>query len=90
MDINVFPGETFGAKVANAAKSLGADVLSPNFVADNSPVQDPALAGFIPFTTKEMVNQAHANGMKAKPWTVSLDGFFLGSKRAHTSFRSTD
>lgn len=71
LDINVFPGETFGAKVANAAKSLGADVLSPNFVADNSPVQDPALAGFIPFTTKEMVNQAHANGMKAKPWTVN-------------------
>ncbi|TFK76789.1 PLC-like phosphodiesterase [Pluteus cervinus] len=70
LDISTFPGATLGVKIANAAKSIDADILSPNFVADGSPVQDPALPGFIPFTTKDMVEQAHELGMLVKPWTV--------------------
>lgn len=70
LDVNSFPGDTAGARIANAAKSIGADILSPNFVDDVSPTQDPAVVGFIPFTTKEMVVQAQELGMQVKPWTV--------------------
>ncbi|RDB28841.1 Glycerophosphoryl diester phosphodiesterase [Hypsizygus marmoreus] len=65
-----FPGTTIDVKIANAAKSIKADVLSPSAVSGKSPVPDPTQAGYIPFTTKEMVDRAHQVGMTVKPWTV--------------------
>ncbi|KAF9458356.1 PLC-like phosphodiesterase [Collybia nuda] len=65
-----FPGNTTGVQLANAAHSINAQVLSPLDVDSASPVLDPTLPGFIPFTTKEMIDQAHTVGMVVKPWTV--------------------
>lgn len=52
-----------------AAASIGADFLSPVATAYASPVADPALPGYIPFTNKTMVDAAHRYGMQIKPWT---------------------
>lgn len=67
-----FPGATTGVQLANAAHSIKAEVLSPLDVDSASPVLDPTQPGFIPFTTKEMIDQAHKVGMVVKTWTVSL------------------
>ena len=54
--------------VLRAATSFGADAISPvHGDPQGSSVIDP---GYQPFTTKEMVDQAHAAGMKVIPWTV--------------------
>ncbi|KAH6917974.1 PLC-like phosphodiesterase [Coprinopsis sp. MPI-PUGE-AT-0042] len=60
LDLNSFPGGTLGAKIAQAAKSIGSVTLSPN-------------AGALPglFTTKEMVDEAHRLGLGVVPWTVN-------------------
>lgn len=52
-----------------AAVSIGADFLSPVATSYASPVNDPALPGYIPFTNKTMVDAAHRVGMQVKPWT---------------------
>ena len=64
-----FPGNTVGEHLAYAAGSIKAGILSPTAVAAGT---DPALPGYIPFTTKEMINQAHKLGVAVKPWTVSF------------------
>ncbi|PFH46642.1 hypothetical protein AMATHDRAFT_183195 [Amanita thiersii Skay4041] len=69
--IQDFPGGSVGAQVANAANSINADILSPTATATTSPVDDPSLPGYIPFTTKDMIDAAHADGMSVLPWTVS-------------------
>ncbi|KAH9927528.1 PLC-like phosphodiesterase [Epithele typhae] len=35
------------------------------------PVPDPDMDGYVPFTTREMIDTAHRLGMKVKPWTVN-------------------
>ncbi len=59
LDLSAFPGPGLDQKVAQAAKYIRADVLSPAAVSDYSPVNDPKALGFIPFTTKvsERVSQ---------------------------------
>jgi glycerophosphoryl diester phosphodiesterase len=60
--------DDFGGNLVAAAHSFGADTISP---VQGSPqsggVTQP---GFVPFTTREMVEQAHAAGMRVIPWTV--------------------
>lgn len=60
--------DEFGCNLPAAAASFGADAISPVHGAP----QDGRIgdAGYIPFTTREMVEQAHALGMKVIPWTV--------------------
>lgn len=67
LHLDTFPGPSLGVRIAHAAHSFGADILSSS--ADL--VQNPAFdAGSAIFTTREMINQAHALGMTVKPWTV--------------------
>ena len=65
-----FPGDTVGAKIAYAAKSIKADILSPVVQAYSSPVTNPWQPGFIYFTNASMVDTVHKLGMTIKPWTV--------------------
>jgi len=66
-----FPGATIGAQIANAAKSIKADVLSPNAYYFNSTATDPSLPGYIPFTTRDLIDAAHEVGLTVIPWTVN-------------------
>jgi len=66
-----FPGDSAGVQIANAAKFIRADILSPAAVAGTSQGQDPAEAGYVAFATKEMIERAHEVGMLVKPWTVN-------------------
>ncbi len=52
LDLSVFPGPTFGQQVAQAARYIHANILSPAVVHDASPVKDPSIESFIPFATK--------------------------------------
>ncbi len=72
LDTSRFPGATLGEKIASAAGSIGATILSPAAVSDQSPVLDPSQAGYIPFTTKAMIDRAHNLGLLVIPWTVSI------------------
>ncbi len=69
IDIDSFNGSTVAERVARAAASIDADVLSPVVVAYASTVNDPSLKGYIAFTNKTMVDVAHGLGMLVKPWT---------------------
>jgi glycerophosphoryl diester phosphodiesterase len=62
-----FPGNTTGEQLAYAARSIKAGILSPAAVAAGT---DPALPGYTPFATKEMIDQAQKLGVAVKPWTV--------------------
>ncbi|GAA1266403.1 glycerophosphodiester phosphodiesterase [Saccharothrix xinjiangensis] len=58
----------FGGSVVKAVKSFGASALSPvHGNPQNGTVDDP---GYVPFTTKALVDEAHAHGLKVIPWTV--------------------
>lgn len=60
--------DDFGGSVVRAAASFGAAALSP--VAgnpQNGMVGDP---DYVPYTTPELVREAHAAGMAVIPWTV--------------------
>jgi hypothetical protein len=70
--LDQFNGSSISVQVAQAAHALGADILSPSAESFVSPSPDPAMAGYVPFTTKEMVDEAHDLGMIVKPWTVSV------------------
>lgn len=63
-----FPGNTAGEQLAYAARFIKAGILSPGAVEAGT---DPAFPGYIPFTTKEMIEQAHKLGVTVKPWIVS-------------------
>ncbi|KAI0666304.1 PLC-like phosphodiesterase [Trametes maxima] len=69
--LDAFPGPTLSAQVAQAAHFVGADVLSPSAESYETPVPDPAMEGYVPFTTREMVEEAHKLGMLVKPFTVN-------------------
>ncbi len=60
--------DDFGGSLVRAAKSFGADAISPvPGDPQGGSVLDP---GYQPFTTKEIVNEAHTAGMKIITWTV--------------------
>ncbi|KAF8624793.1 hypothetical protein AX15_005682 [Amanita polypyramis BW_CC] len=65
-----FPGSTIDVQIANAARSIKADVLSPAAFYSNSSGDDASLPGYIPFTTVDMIESAHELGMTIVPWTV--------------------
>jgi glycerophosphoryl diester phosphodiesterase len=60
--------DDFGGDLVAAARSFGADAISPvHGNPQNGKVTDP---GYVPYTTKAMVDAAHAVGMKVIPWTI--------------------
>ena len=84
LSINDFTGPTTGEKIVNAAQSIKVDILSPTAVSNKGNATDPVDPGYIPFTTKEMIQQAHKVGMTVKSWTVS----FLRSCIQYTTLMS--
>ncbi|GAA3460426.1 glycerophosphodiester phosphodiesterase [Saccharothrix longispora] len=59
----------FGGSVVEAVESFGASALSPvHGNPQNGTVGDP---GYVPFTTKALVDEAHRHGLKVVPWTVN-------------------
>ncbi|MFI9810779.1 glycerophosphodiester phosphodiesterase [Saccharothrix variisporea] len=59
----------FGGSVVKAVKSFGASALSPvHGNPQNGKVGDP---NYVPFTTKALVDEAHAHGLKVVPWTIN-------------------
>ena len=60
--------DDFGGDLVAAADSIGADAISPvHGDPQNGKVTDP---GYRPYTTRQMVEDAHAAGMAVIPWTV--------------------
>jgi glycerophosphoryl diester phosphodiesterase len=60
--------DDFGGDPIAAIKSFGATTFSPvHGFPQNGTVTDP---GYRPYVTKEMVANAHRNGIKVVPWTV--------------------
>jgi glycerophosphoryl diester phosphodiesterase len=60
--------DDFGGSPVRAAHSFGASALSPvHGNPQNGTVNDP---NYVPFTTRAMVDEAHAVGMKVIPWTI--------------------
>ncbi|MFC6088307.1 glycerophosphodiester phosphodiesterase family protein [Saccharothrix lopnurensis] len=58
----------FGGSVVRAVKSFGASALSPvHGNPQNGVVTDP---DYVPFTTRALVDEAHAHGLEVIPWTV--------------------
>ncbi len=61
--------EDFGGSVVKAVKSFGASALSPvHGNPQNGKVGDP---DYVPFTTKALVDEAHAHNLKVVPWTIN-------------------
>ncbi|GAA5998714.1 uncharacterized protein JCM10292_007180 [Rhodotorula paludigena] len=87
INIDDFEGETIGERVARAAASIKADVLSPVATSYASPVASADLEGWIPFVNSTMVDTAHELGIKTHVWTpntaaiweylldIGVDGF---------------
>lgn len=67
LDIDDFSGSLQERYVA-AAASFGADAVSPVHGDPQGGTVDTP--GYVPFTTRELVDAAHAEGMKVIPWTV--------------------
>jgi glycerophosphoryl diester phosphodiesterase len=60
--------DDFGGDLVAAARSFGADAISPvHGDPQDGAVTDP---GYRPYTTKAMVDAAHAAGIEVIPWTV--------------------
>ncbi len=72
LQLDAFRGPSLSEQVAQAAHHIGADVLSPSAESFETPVQDPAMEGYVAFTTREMIEEAHRLGMLVKPFTVGL------------------
>ncbi|KAG8689824.1 hypothetical protein FRC11_000339 [Ceratobasidium sp. 423] len=66
-----FPGATLGVQLAQAAKSIDSNILSPAATSGSSGSLDPNIPGYVTFTTEDMVKEAHKSGMLVKPWTVN-------------------
>jgi len=62
--IGDLPGPSIDVKIADAARTIDADILSPS----------TGTLNYMPFTTKAMIARAHELKMQVIPWTVnSLD-----------------
>jgi glycerophosphoryl diester phosphodiesterase len=60
--------DDFGGDIVASAASLGFDAISPvHGTPQNGSVDD---ANYVPYVTNDMVNRAHAAGMKVIPWTA--------------------
>ncbi|MDP4171513.1 MAG: glycerophosphodiester phosphodiesterase family protein, partial [Bacillota bacterium] len=60
--------DDFGGDMVAAAHSFGADAISPvHAFPQNGKVTD---ANYVPYVTKDMVQEAHKDGMKVIPWTI--------------------
>ncbi len=60
--------DDFGGSLVRAAASFGADAISPvHGMPQNGTVLDP---GYRPYTTPELVAEAHAAGLAVIPWTI--------------------
>ncbi|CAE6427926.1 unnamed protein product [Rhizoctonia solani] len=66
-----FSGATLGVQIAQAAKSIDSNILSPAATDGSSGSLDPNTPGYKSFTTEDMVKEAHKSGMLVKPWTVN-------------------
>jgi glycerophosphoryl diester phosphodiesterase len=61
--------DDFGGSVVRAARSIGVSALSPvHGNPQGGSVTDP---GYVPFTTRALVAEAHRAGLKVVPWTVN-------------------
>lgn len=69
IDVNALNGSSLGEKIAEAAKLINADILSP-VATHGLSTADPEQPGYNPFTTESMVTRAHQLGLAVKPWTV--------------------
>jgi hypothetical protein len=70
--IQDFPGVNVGVKIANAAASIGAGILSPEASFSAEAEVDPSDPSYISSTAvKDMVRRSKYLGMQVKPWTVS-------------------
>jgi glycerophosphoryl diester phosphodiesterase len=68
IDIDDFPGASLQQQFVAATASFDADAVSPvHGDPQGGKVTDP---GYVPFTTRELVDAAHAAGMKVIPWTI--------------------
>lgn len=72
--LDSFPGPTVGRQIAQAAQTIEANILSPAASSEWTPVPDPASPDYIPFATKDMVDEAHRLHIRVKPWTVRFQG----------------
>ena len=60
--------DDFGGSLVAAAASFGADAISPvHGFPQNGKVTDP---GYEPYTTPQLVDEAHAAGLAVVPWTI--------------------
>ena len=60
--------DEFGGSLAAAADSFGADAISPvHGNPQNGKVGDP---NYVPYTTPQLVDEAHDRGLDVIPWTV--------------------
>ncbi|KAF8845300.1 PLC-like phosphodiesterase [Paxillus ammoniavirescens] len=64
-----FPGPSLGERTAQAAHAINADILSPSGTTFIPAFVEPR--GDVHFTTKAMIREAHALGLKIKPWTMN-------------------
>jgi glycerophosphoryl diester phosphodiesterase len=65
------PEVSADVKIARAAASVGADILSPADGKAGNAVDSATPQPWVPFTTKPMIDEAHRYGMLVKPWTVN-------------------
>ncbi|KEQ72808.1 glycerophosphoryl diester phosphodiesterase [Aureobasidium namibiae CBS 147.97] len=68
LDLDDFSGDWVAA-----AHSIGSSILSPNHGTGNSSDATVNSPLYVPFTTKDVVNRAHALGMQVIPWTVDAE-----------------
>jgi glycerophosphoryl diester phosphodiesterase len=62
------PGDSTAVRIARAAARVRADILSP---AAGTGGNGHGVVEWVPFTTRAMVQEAHALGLRVKPWTVN-------------------
>lgn len=61
--------DDFGGSLVAAVASFGAEAISPvHGVPQNGKVTDP---GYVPYTTAELVAEAHKAGLAVIPWTIN-------------------
>ncbi|KAF9229545.1 PLC-like phosphodiesterase [Gyrodon lividus] len=67
--LDSFPGPSLGEKIAQAAHSISADILSPSGTTFIPSFVEPRED--VHFTTKAMIKEGHALGLRIKPWTMN-------------------